>query len=179
MTGLVRRLVDTGMSPIKAVQFEELENVADASGWAYHIDGSGTQSFAAGVRTQFTVDNATVLDSQKPSDITTFWDAASNVLTGLDGDDRVMRVGFDAAPDDATANSVVIELDIGGAQGVIAQKAVSVTTGAGVTQPISEEFELFCGATFEANGCAVYLTFDGPVTVGSKTILGKRNHRRR
>lgn len=150
---------------------------ASRTGWAYYIDQEGAQAFLADERTLLTNDAGVTLDSQKPEDVATFW--TGNALQGVDGDDRTMRVQFSVTPDDATTTGVLIELDIGGAQGVIDRKRVPITVGAAVEQEVSEAFELFCGGTFEANGCQVFLTFDGPVSVTGKTVLAKRGHKAR
>lgn len=150
--------------------------VSSVTGFGYYIDSnSSAQSFLSDTREQFTNDKSVALEGQVPSDVSTFFE--NNVVTGVSGDDRVVRIQFDAIPRASSTSSVLIELDIRGNQGVIDRKRVPLMTGLGAPQEVSESFELFCGDTFEANGCTVFLTFDGPTDITNKTTLVKRTHK--
>lgn len=162
-----------------AATLEDLRAWFDDSGWGYYVDDpSNAQVFPANTRMKFTVDKFFVDESEKPDSVDSFLDGSSNI-TGESGDDRVVRVQFNAAAQDQYATQVIIELDIGGSIGVIDTKPVPLFCGQDIAQFVSESFELFCRETFEANGCAVYLTFDAPVVVSGRTLLIKQSHKNR
>lgn len=151
----------------------------DSTGWGYYVDDPlNQQMFLEDQRLKFTVDKFYVDEDQKPLSVETFLSSTSEV-TGESGDDRTIRVQFQAAAQSQLATKVVIECDIGGTAGVIDRKVIELVSGKNVNQFISESFELFCRETFEANGCSIYLTFDGPVAVTGKSLLIKQNHKNR
>lgn len=171
------RWSDVTMTALADWISEQVGAMNATTGWGFYSDGSGAQALLEEDRTLLTNDKATVIEDQLPSDITTFFD--SNAVLGNEGDDRTIRLAFDATGSDQFLTEIIIEFDIGGALGVIDTKTVAMTTGAGVTQSINETFELFCGATFQANGGRIYVTADAPCTINNKTILVKRNHKAR
>lgn len=148
------------------------------TGWGSYSD-AGTQSIAANTRTLLTISGVTKDETQKPSDIATFWNGATNTLPGRDGDGGVWRLKFQVTATDATASTLLIEADIGGAIGVLDEFEKPMTRGAGVMQPVTWNNAYFMRATFAANGAKFYVTSDGPLSIAAKSILIHRTHRAR
>lgn len=147
-------------------------------GWANYADPA-TQTLAAGVRTVW-VNAATSKDeTQKPSEIATWWDTLNNKIPGRDGDAINIRLKMTATPQDTTASSLLIEFDIGGAIGVLDSHKFPLTDGAQVSMPITYPLPAFNRATFAQNGATIYVTADGPVTLSNKALLVQRVHRGR
>ena len=149
----------------------------NGSAWAVYSDTGAAQSIAASTRSLLTINAGSKIEDQLSADIPALWDATSNSITGLSGDDRAGRIKFIVTPQDGTCSYIDAEFDIGGGLGVIDEIRFPISVGALVDKAISFPFEMYCGDTFEANGCRIYLTSDGPIEVSGKSILIKRSHR--
>jgi hypothetical protein len=160
-----------------ADQLNALEaRVNDKSGWANYRDGTAGQALTTDTRTLWTNNAATVDDSEKPSDIVTYWDTANNRIPGESGDAVVIRLQSAFTPADGVASMLTVELDIGGAQAVDLH-SFPITGGAGVEHRISFTSLGFQRDLWESSGAQVYVTADGPGTLSNKRLLVARMHR--
>lgn len=148
--------------------------VSRKTGWGLYQDTAAAQSIAT-TRTVFTINKGTVIETQKPSDVTTFFDA--NKITGRNGDAIVVKVQCVFTPDDATASEILFEVDIGGAIGVVESQAFGLVSGAGVGHPISWTFVAYTLGTWAANGGTIYVTCDGPGKLTAKRTVIARAHK--
>ncbi|KQM88664.1 hypothetical protein ASE67_02675 [Sphingomonas sp. Leaf23] len=162
------------------------EQFGVATGWANYAHTGGAVTIAANTRTQLIINAGTKIETQKPSDISALWDGTASRITGRNGDAVGARIRLIATPTDATASTLKVEFDISGttpvAPGVdpiVAARTEALISGAAVPQLMTLTELLFMGATFAANGCAVWVTSDGPVTITSPSIHIQVTHRAR
>lgn len=145
------------------------------TGWAAYTDGGSGQSLAASTKVALVNDAATVIESQKPTDVDTFYDGS--VITGRNGDGLSVRVEFTFTPDDGTASFVWMAVDIGGSVGEIYPSRFEVTGGASVPHQISYSFPGYTLNTWEANGGTVKVESDGPGVVSNVIYVIHRLHK--
>jgi|GEM_PF-2629148 len=93
-----------------------------------------------------------------------------------EGDCYSILIQFSASPLVNIAN-LQLDLDIGGAFGVIWDKAIRLTEGAGVVSRISETITLYTLDTFVANGGQFFLTSDVAVNIFDVNIVIQRTFR--
>lgn len=160
----------TDVSDLKAL-------VVSKSGWANYADTGAAQAITADTRTVWTNNAGTKDEEQKPTDVDRFWDDTVNKLPGRDGDAIAIRFQMVFTPADATASMLVVEVDVGGAIGVVDALSFPIVTGAGVPQHISWNVLAFQRATWVANGGTVFVTADGPGTITAKRVLVSRMHK--
>ena len=123
--------------------------------------------------------NATsIIDSQLPEGVTSWWDSVNNKLTpSLDGDSYIVNLRFTAISSSPTGLADV-DLDVGGTLGVVDGSTISLCKGLGNSQRISLKFDLFAGSTFLTNGGTFYIqSFDGDISVYNVSIKVTRVHK--
>lgn len=175
-TASVAQIKDA-LSPDFASQ-AAVQPLSATPGWANYAD-SGTQTIAANTRTLWTNAATSKDETQKPTEVPFFWDAANSLIPGRDGDAINIRLKMTATPLDTTASHLLIEFDIGGAIGVLDSHSFPLTDGALMGMPITYPLPAFNRTTFAANGAKIYVTSDGPVTLSGKSLLVQRVHRGR
>lgn len=120
-----------------------------------------------------------ILNPQIPQDITTFWDPINNrFLPDRNGDFYHLRLSFSTTADKNNAQGVV-ELDIGGSQGVIWSSDIFYTKGANVVIDTAFAIPVYTLATFIANGGQFYITTSENATVYDIQLLIFRTYRGR
>jgi hypothetical protein len=136
-------------------------------GWEQYEDtnstvGTPTMTIASGVRTLWVCDGGTTSISKLPSDaLAPLWNTATNTVEPIATFDTYsLRISYKVENYAGTAPYIQFELDIGGAQGVIAQQSISLIKG-GSEQSILKQLEVFAGSTFLANGGKIYITYVG------------------
>lgn len=148
------------------------------TGWAQHADTQYTSgspfSIVADTDTVLPNNNGSVLDTQRPSDVTEFYDGS--VITGRDGDGLLITVDMVTVPTSAAATAIEIWFDIGGAVGELYRRIVTFPKGAGVARPISFTVSAYTLATWEANGATVYVRANGPVNIYDIRYVLTRTH---
>ncbi|AXF52563.1 MAG: hypothetical protein [Caudoviricetes sp.] len=178
-------LLSTGMPefPENAVPLVYLDNVLNSlTGWAIYNDNQYTSSVPLvinqGSRTKITNNSNVVLNSQLPIDVTSWWNSTSNKITpSVDGDSYIVNLRFTASSSSITGLADV-ELDVGGALGVIDGSTISLRKGSGNTQHISLKFDLYSGSTFLANGGEFYLrSVDGNTSIYDIMLKITRVHK--
>lgn len=152
---------------------------AAATGWEVYDHGGGAQSLAASTRTKLQIDGATSIISQSPPDATPLWDTTTDKITGRNGDAITVKVQLTFTPDDATASDFTVDVDIGGAIGIVERQDFSVIRGAGVEHYFAWTFVAYTLNTWEANGGEVYATCDGPGDITDLRIVIARVHKAR
>lgn len=136
-------------------------------GWAQASDtdttaASPSQTIATGARTKWTNDAGTSSVQKSPSDLTLpLWDNVGNKIQPIaEFDTYNIRIDFKVENYSGSAPYLEIELDIGGAIGVIASKTIRLLKS-GAEQSILMALPVFAGSTFLANGGEIYVTYTG------------------
>lgn len=161
--------------------------IIDSTGWATYVDTQYTSgapfSVLANTVTNLPNNAGNIIDSQKPSDITTFYDGT--VVTGRNGDNLDLQIYFLATP--TSANQwVEIWIDITGGTGTPANLAnlyrqtftfpKGAGTERGVVYALPSSYTL---GTWEANGGVVKIESDAALTIHGITYNLDRSHKAR
>lgn len=159
-----------------------IDLINQQSGWASYVDtqypNSGT-AFTVSANTATALPNnaGTVVDSQKPSDITTFYDGT--VITGRDGDSLDAMLYFKAYPSHNN-QSLDIWIDIGGTVGELYRQTFAFPKGANTEKGILYALPSgYTGATWQANGGTVYVESDFSFDAYDITYNFDRSHKAR
>ena len=152
------------------------------SGWAtyvdtVHVDVGTAFTVAANTDTDVPNNAGTVIDSQKPSDITTFYDGT--VITGRNGDNLDMMVYFKAIPS-AVNQWFEIWIDIGGAIGELYRETFTFPKGAGTERGILYAIpSAYTLGTWETNGATVKCRSDASLDIYRINYNFDRSHKAR
>lgn len=155
--------------------------VITGTGWAQYIDTTATigspLTIAEGVTATFTNNANTVIDSQKPVGVTTFFDSATQKITPQkDGDAYSISLRFKAKASVLNAYFDVL-LDIGGTQGIISQETCIFTRAANIEQRFDVDLTVFSADTFVANGGALTINaISGDLEIYGINFLIVRTH---
>lgn len=176
---LVRDVSDSdNLVVVQASEFGGASLADFGLGWADYTDGTYTQgsplAVAANTDTQLTNDAATTRETYKPSDITTFYDPATQTITGIEGEGRLIGVELNVVPSSGTSTYIECWLDIGGAVGTIYRQARPLPKGSGVAQKVFFTFPAFTLDTWEANGAEVYIRCPQAVDVYTARFIVHR-----
>lgn len=150
-----------------------------STGWASYVDTQYTVgspfSLSAGVNTNLPNNAGTIINSQIPSDIASFYTAGK--ITGRNGDGLAMQLFFFATP--TTPNQYIdIWIDIGGAIGQLYRQTFSFPRGAGITRGIMYTLPAaYTLATWQANGGTVRVLSDAICTIYGITYNFARTHK--
>lgn len=127
------------------------------TGWASYVDTMYTSgspfSVSAGVTVPLPNNAGTIIDSQKPSDVVSFYQ--SGKITGRNGDNLDAMIYFTSVPS-ATNAELDIWVDIGGSIGAIYVQTIYFrgTSPKGVLYSLPSAYT---GTTWEANGGTIYI----------------------
>lgn len=146
-----------------------------SSGWGAYYHTGSSQSLSAAAKATLTNNAGTIIESEKPSDISAFYSAGK--ITGREGDGIAVGIELTFTPDDATASNLYVAIDIGGAVGEIYPKDFPITGGASVAHKISYNITAFTLDTWEANGGTVKVEADGPGVVSTVRYVIHRIHK--
>lgn len=151
------------------------------TGWATYVDTQYTSGspFSVSANTDTLLPNnaGTKNETQKPSDIVTFYDGT--YITGRNGDGLDAQIFFFATPS-AVDQWLDIWIDIGGSVGEIYKQTFSFPKGTGTTRGIM--YSLPSGytlGTWEANGGRVYVRSNAALTIYGITYNFDRGHKAR
>lgn len=147
------------------------------TGWASYAHSGASQALTANTDTILTNDAGTVLDTQKPSDISAFYNGS--VITGRNGDGLGVHLQLTFTPDDGTASMLQIWVEIGGSFGPLFTEMFPITLGSGMAHMLSHNFFAYTAATWEANGGTIYVRSDGPGVITGKIFDFHRLHKAR
>lgn len=117
-------------------------------------------SISAGVRTKLTC-NGVARTEVSPNVYPSVWDVVGNKITPEKINDfYTVRLDIKGWSDLAQSNFFDIEMDIGGALGVVAADTGLFIKGNAVPQSFNFSSQFFVGSTFLANGAEIYVTPD-------------------
>lgn len=161
--------------------YTRVNAVENATGWASYVDTvhiSPATAFTIPAATDTLVPNnaGTVIDSQKPSDILTFYDGT--IITGRDGDSLDIMLYFKAIPSQVN-QSLDMWIEIGAGIELYRQ-TFSFPRGAGVERGILYALpSAYTAETFEASGGTVYANSNATLDIHSINYNFDRSHKAR
>lgn len=158
------------------------------TGWADYTDTQYTSAspltLVADTITNLPNNAGTTVDSQKPTDITTFYDGT--VITGRNGDDIVITVDMKIKPTQVGTTSAEVWFDITGGTGTptalanLYKRLITFPKGVNVERPFSFSVEGYTLGTWETNGAVVkIISNDGTSDVYDIRYVIKRTHKAR
>lgn len=155
--------------------------VSTITGWGAYNDTQYTSgsplSIIADTDTLFPNNAGAVIESQKPSDVTTFYDGS--VITGRSGDGALITIDLIATPTSVATTALEIWFDIGGAVGELYRRIVTFPKGNGIPRPINFTTSVYTLDTWEINGATVYVRANGPVDLYNIRYVITRTHKSR
>ena len=149
--------------------------LSDASGWGAYVHTGATQVLAAGVKVTMDNNAGSVIETQKPSDIATFYDGS--VITGREGDGVAIGVELTFTPSSGAASLITVAIDIGGAVGELYVQEYTILHGSGVAHKVAYVANAYQLDTWEANGGLVKVVADGPGDVTLVRYVIQRLHK--
>ncbi len=160
--------------------FEEVEKF---TGWGVYNDTTYTDvspfTLSTGAAVALPNNKGSLIESQKPSDITTFYDGS--VITGKNGDALNITIEFRCRPTTGASNvRMQVKLDIGGSVGVLYPRDFTLTKGSGVEHNYLSSFNVYTLDTWEANGATIYSeAFNSDIEIYDIRYLITRVHKAR
>lgn len=137
-------------------------NILTGKGWITYEDSTYTEGsplVIASARGKLTCDGlgSGTYKAEAPDGVAEFFNTTTNKILGINvGDACDIRIDFKAKCSTVSAY-FDLELDIGGAQGIITARTLSSSKGAGNEQRYSPSFGYYTLATFVANGGDIYI----------------------
>ena len=158
-------------------------SVSDYTGWGDYVDGVYTSAspLILSASTKITLPNAanTIRDSQKPDDVTTFYDSASQTITGRNGDAINIVIEFKARPNTSATTRLSVTIDIGGTVGEIYPRDFVLAKGNGVEHYYLSSFNAYTLDTWEANGGTVKIRSTASTDIYDIRYVITRTHKAR
>ena len=154
----------------------------DFTGWADYVDGTYTEALPFEINTtKLTLPNNanTVRASQKPLDISTFYDASTSTITGRNGDGINILIEFKAKPTSNGNTRLTVAIDIGAPVGEIYPRDFVLSKGNGVEHSYLSSFNAYTLGTWEANGGTVKIASTAPADIYDIRYVITRTHKAR
>lgn len=151
------------------------------TGWAVYTDTAHTSGsplvINSGVTSTITNNGATVINSNIPDGVTSWYDSGtSKIMPSLVGDSYSLNIRFTAVSSSNTGLADVL-LDVTGL-GVIDAQTISLRKGAGSSQRINVVFDVYSLITFVTNGGIIKLnSLDGNTSIYDITYKITRVHK--
>lgn len=170
---------------------DQLQEIVDAlvgtTGWAQYNDTVLTsvspQVISQGTTSVIQNNGLSVIESQLPMGVASFYDAATQKITpDTSGDSYVVRISFTAFTSSNAGALATIQLDIGGAQNVILKRGFTFPKGSGVANAIdiSTTNLVYSLGTFVANGGEVQIFSEvGDTSIYDVSYVVDRVHKGR
>ena len=146
-----------------------------ASGWGAYVHTGATQVLAAGVKVTLDNNAGSVIETQKPADITTFYDGSA--ITGREGDGVAIGVELTFTPSSGAASLITVAIDIGGAVGELYVQEYTILHGSGVAHKVAYVANAYQLDTWEANGGLVKVVANGAGDVTLVRYVIQRLHK--
>lgn len=156
-----------------------------ATGWANHADTQYTTgsrlSVTANIDTNLPNNRGSVIESQKPIDISAFYDGT--VITGRNGDDIIISIDFTVVPNEVGTTLIEVWLDITGGTGTplnlanLYRRAFNFPKGTGVERKISFSQSGYTLGTWQDNGAVVKVRTNGAASIFDVGYIIKRTHK--
>ncbi len=158
-------------------------SASDYTGWGDYVDGTYTSasplSLSGGVQVTLPNDASTVRDSQKPVDVTTFYDETTNTITGRNGDAINIVIEFKARPTTSSSTRLSLSIDIGGVVGEIYPNTFVLSKGQGQEHYYLQTISAYTLDTWETNGGAVKIEASSAAEVYDIRYVIARTHKAR
>lgn len=157
-------------------------SASDYTGWGDYVDGQYTSASPLIVNTtKMTLPNnaATTRDSQKPIDVTTFYDATNRTITGRNGDAINILIEFKARPNTASVTRLTVTIDIGGGVGEIYTRDFVLAKGNDVEHYYLSSFTAYTLDTWETNGGTVKVVSTASTDIYDIRYVIARAHKAR
>jgi hypothetical protein len=148
---------------------------ADNSGWGAYMNGAGPQVLVANTKVVLVNNAASTIESQKPSDVTTFYNGTA--ITGRIGDGVLINIEMTFTPSSGLASYLTVSIDIGGAAGEIYPKEFTTAQGQDFAHQISYATGAYTLDTWAVNGGIVKVVSDGPGTITGVRYVIQRSHK--
>lgn len=163
---------------------DDIESLNTNTGWAIYSDDQYTEgsplTITAGQTVQLTNNAATVIDSQLPEGVTTFYDPISDRVQGINiGDAYNVRTSFKAKTD-SNNGYAEIDFNIGASVGdiVILTESINFPRGAGIERSFTTTDLVYSLGTYVANGCAFEIRgITGTTTIYDISVMVARVHK--
>lgn len=158
--------------------------MSKTTGWASYVDTTHTSgspyAITADTDTHLQIEPDTVIDGQKPDDVTAFYVGSPDYeITGRNGDNLDLMLYFKAVPSNAT-QWLDVWIDIGGAIGEIYRQTFSFPKGVGVERGVLYAIPSgYTAATWAANGGKVYVRSNHDMDIYDINLNIDRSHRAR
>lgn len=152
------------------------------TGWASYEDSTYTLgsplTIAFGTTTALNNNANSGISTQLPSDASAFWDSTTNKLIGVnDGDKYDIEIRF-KAKSNSNSDNFTLNINIGGAIGVINKKTCIFVKAANTEQDFAESLQYFTGSTFLTNGGSIEVTAGaGELSIYDISFLITRTHK--
>ena len=169
-----------GVSWVKIIA----ENSAnDYTGWADYVDVTRTSAaplnLIANVKITLPNDANTIRDSQKPIDITEFYDSTNSTITGRDGDGLNVLIEFKVRPTANQTTKITVAIDIGAPVGEIYTRDFITSKGVGVEHFYLSSFNAYTLNTWETNGGSIKIVSDYAADIYDIRYILTRTHKAR
>jgi len=156
--------------------------VTSLSGWADYTDttyttGSPFTLTTAAGSVELPNNAGTIRDTEKPSDMTSFYDGTT--ITGVNGDAYSIDIEFKVRPTSPSADvRLNVLIDIGGVVGEIYPRDFSLTKGNGIEHYYLSSFLYYTLDTWETNGGTVKVqAFNSDVEIYDIRYVFVREHK--
>ena len=156
---------------------------SDYTGWGDYADGTYTStspfSLTAGNKVTLPNNAAITRDSQKPIDITTFYDATNSIITGRNGDGINIVIEFKVKPTVNQTTKITLAIDIGAPVGEIYKRDFITSKGVNVEHFYLSSFNAYNLNTWESNGGTVKIVSDFAADIYDIRYVITRTHKAR
>jgi hypothetical protein len=163
-------------------RYTEPYNNERITGWQQITDSTYTVgsplSILEGVTGKILTGTTTVISTQLPTGVTTFWNGTTDKLVAVNnGDAFTLSLRFKAKMN--VSNGIAdVGIDIGGSLNVISSETLLFSKGSGVEQRFDIDLSYFTGATFITNGGDIEITpINGDIQIYDIVLVIIRTHK--
>ncbi|MCF7560890.1 hypothetical protein L3X39_09610 [Sabulilitoribacter multivorans] len=158
-------------------------NSNDYTGWGDYVDGVYTSAspltLSAGNKITLPNNATTIRDSQKPIDVTEFYNSTNSTITGRDGDGINIVIEFKIRPTANQTTKITVAIDIGAPVGEIYIRDFITSKGVGVEHYYLSSFSGYTLGTWETNGGTVKIESDYSAEIYDIRYVITRTHKAR
>jgi len=174
----------SNIDPENKLIYAQRSYVDNQTGWGDYVDDEFDSISPFSISTtplSLPNNKATVIETQKPDDVTTFYDGT--VITGRNGDGILVTIDFIAKPTSPGTTFIEIWLDITGGAGTpvnlanLYKRIISFPKGNGIERPINFTFSGYTLGTWEANGAVIKVVADNTLDIYNIRYVITRTHK--